>query len=86
MVETENVSDHPHILPVWDFMARSRVNVTLYFSIPQFSGGGWGVVLFQTPKESENQRIIDLLSKNFLVYIEIGEYYGILVILICVLC
>ena len=46
--------------------------------------GVWG--LFQTPKKSENPRIIDLPSKIFIVYIGIGEYYGILVILICVLC
>jgi len=51
MVEAENFSDHPRILPVWDFMARSRVNVTLYFSIPKFSGGGGGVGIVSDSKE-----------------------------------
>ena len=59
-------------------MVRYRVNITLFFLSLTFRGG-----LVQTPVKNEYPRIIDLPSKNVLVYIEIGEYYGILVILIC---
>jgi hypothetical protein len=61
-------------------MACCRLNVTLFFSIPHFSQG------FGSDSNEKRKSANNLSSlKNVLVYIEIGEYYEIFVILTCVL-